>query len=145
MAKKKKFIVLARRGDIGEKGIVTSRGHRKFYKDSALWLSDEGEAKEVEQKYKGKVSVTEDQQYTWSVNNEGGNGTRMDNIHKYTFTGVDMRKIRTTKDNGYVWAYVGGGRQRRMKREEAEREMYEIVPQKRKGGQEAEVHSVNPI
>lgn len=141
MAKKKKFIVLARRGDIGEKGVVTGRGHRKFRNNSALWLSDEGEAREVEQKYKGKVAVTEDQQYTWSQNNEGGNGTRMDNIHNYTFHGVDMRGIRTTRDNGYVWAYVGGGRQRRMKREEAEREGYEIVPQKRKDGQKAEVQN----
>jgi hypothetical protein len=116
MAKKKKFIVLARRGDVGEKGLITGKGHRKFYKDSAMWISDPAEAREIEQKYKGKVSVTEDQQYTWSVNNEGADGTKLTNIHKYTFQGVDTTKFVKPKEGQrkifsgveYRRAMVGG-------------------------------------
>lgn len=126
MGKKQKHIVMARTTDIMSQGIETSKGKKKFGKHSVMWVDDAGEAKEIEKRYKGKVAVTLDQQYTWSVNNDGGNGTRMDNIHNYTFQGVDMKGIRTTKDNGWVWVWKGS-KQVRMRREEAEQEGYEIV------------------
>jgi len=89
MAKKKKFIVLARSGKIQTQGLVTGRGHRSFGEKSAMWISDEAEAREIEYQYgiKGSkdVAVTTDQQYEWSLNNEGGNGTKMNNTHNYTF------------------------------------------------------------
>jgi hypothetical protein len=95
MAKKKKFIVLARNPKIQQKGLITGRGKRVFGEKSALWISDEAEAREIEHQYgmKGSkdVAVTTDQQYEWSVNNEGGNGTRMDNIHHYTFGPMTSR------------------------------------------------------
>ena len=37
------------------------------------------------------------------------------------------RKFKVTKDNGYVWVWKNN-RQVRMKREEADREGYEIIP-----------------
>jgi uncharacterized GH25 family protein len=148
MARKKKFIVLPRNGAIFEKGIKTGRGHRKFKRAGAMWITDEAEAREIENEYgmKGKkqVAVTTDQQYEWSANNEGGDGRRMDNIHNYTFRGVDMSNIRTTKDNGYVWVRKGAS-QIYMKREQAIEEGLEIVPQKRfERRKSAEVHSGIP-
>lgn len=89
MAPKRKYIVLARNKKIAEKGLSTGKGHRSFGNYSAMWISDPAEAREIDHQYgmKGSkdVAVTTDQQYEWSVNNEGGNGTRMDNIHHYTF------------------------------------------------------------
>jgi len=134
MAKKKKFIVLPRNEKIFKKGLTTGKGHRQFKEAGAMWITDEAEAREIEHEYgmKGKkqVAVTTDQQYEWSANNDGSNGTKMDNIHNYTFQGVDMSHIKTTRDNGYVWV-IKGGSQVRMKREEAIAEGYEIVKQKR--------------
>lgn len=134
MPRKKKYIVLPRNGAIMERGLTTGRGHRKFKKPGAMWITDEAEAREIEHEYgmKGKkqVIVTTDQQYEWSANNDGSNGTRMDNIHHYTFQGVDMSHIKTTKDNGYVWV-IKGASQVRMKRKDALEQGYEIVPKKR--------------
>lgn len=147
MAKKKKFIVLPRNSKIFENGLTTGRGHRKFKKAGAMWITDEAEAREIEHEYgmKGKkqVAVTTDQQYEWSANNEGGNGTKMDNIHNYTFSGVDMTGIRTTRDNGYVWV-LKGATQVRMPRSQAVEEGYEIIPQKRERRRKgAEVENVS--
>jgi hypothetical protein len=132
--KKKKFIVLPRNGRIFREGLTTGKGHRKFKKPGAMWITDEAEAREIEQQYgmKGtkQVAVTTDQQYEWSANNENGDGRRMDNIHNYTFQGADMKDIRTTKDNGYVWVRRNES-QVRMRREQAEREGLEIIPQKK--------------
>ena len=144
--KKKKYIVLPRNGNIFEKGITTGKGHRKFKKSGAMWITDEAEAREIEHEYgmKGKrqVAVTTDQQYEWSANNEGGNGTKMDNIHNYTFQGVDMKGIKTTRDNGYVWARVGT-KEVRMPRVQAVEEGYEIIQQKREKRLKAEAKSVD--
>lgn len=131
MAKKKKYIVLARNKAIAEKGLKTGKGHREFYNGSAMWISDPAEAREIENEYgmKGKrqVAVTTDQQYEWSVNNDGGNGTKMDNIHNYTFSGVDMKnrggneRVKVKTADGYTY----------MSREQAEELELEIVSQKR--------------
>lgn len=136
MPKKKKFIVLARNGKIQTRGLVTGNGHRQFGKHSALWISDEAEAREIEHQYgmKGSkdVAVTTDQQYEWSLNNERGDGTKLNNIHHYTFHVPDMSRIRTTRENGYVWVQQGA-KQVRMKREEAVREGLTIVKGARHG------------
>lgn len=128
---KKKYIVLARNKKIATQGLVTGKGKRSFGNYSALWISDPAEAREIEYQYGMKgtrdVSVTTDQQYEWSVNNDGSNGTRTDNIHHYTFQGVDMSKLRRTQDSKNVWV-VREGKQILMKREEAYAEGLEIVP-----------------
>jgi hypothetical protein len=133
MAKKKKFIILPRNERIFMQGLTTGRGHRRFKKPGAMWITDEGEAREIDYEYgmKGKkqVAVTTDQQYEWSANNEGGDGRRMDNTHHYTFSGVDMTGIRTTRDNGYVWVRRGV-KQVRVKRDLAISEGWEIVSPK---------------
>lgn len=133
MAKKKKFIVLARNKKTSERGLELDGQHLNFErgKGAALWVADEAKAKALQQKYPRDVAVTLDQQYTWHSNNDQGNGTRMDNIHNYTFQGVDMRGIRTTRDNGYVWVQQDG-KQVRMKREDAIREGYVIVLEKQR-------------
>ena len=129
--KKKKYIVLPRNGTIFEKGLTTGKGHRKFKKSGAMWITDEAEAREIEHEYgmKGKrqVAVTTDQQYEWSSNNDGGNGTRMDNIHHYTFQGVDYasrgggERVKVKTEDGFTF----------VSRDVAEEEGYEIIPQKR--------------
>lgn len=140
--KKKKFMVMARNEKIQTSGIKTGKGHRSFGEKSVLWISDPAEAREIETEYgmKGKrqVAVTTDQQYEWSLNNDGQNGTKLNNIHKYTFLGVDMSGIRTEKDNGLVWARIGGSRQVLVRREEAMKNGYEIVEKKRVAAQGAE-------
>lgn len=135
MAKKKKYIILARNKKTATNGLTTGKGHRSFGRYSALWISDEAEAREIEHQYGMKgtkdVSVTTDQQYEWSINNEGSDGTKMSgNTHHYTFQGVDTSRIRTTRDNGYVWVQQGG-KQVRMKRERALEEGFLIVPSKK--------------
>lgn len=130
---RKKHIVLARTNEIAETGVELDGQKMKFHRaQSAFWVEDEGKARAIQQKYGKQVAVTLDQQYTWHVNNENGNGTRMDNIHHYTFSGVDMSRIRTTRNNGWVWVNVGGGKQVRMRREKALREGCEIIPEKRR-------------
>lgn len=123
MAKKRKFIVLPRNGKIFEEGLTTGKGHRKFNKAGAMWISDEAEAREIDHEYgmkgKKKVAVTTDQQYEWSVNNENGDGTKMDNIHNYTFGPM------TSKAAEDFW--------RRYKRKKAKK-------QKRSGGTEVKKH-----
>lgn len=70
---------------MSEQGIDLDGQHMKFHQGSAMWIADEGKARALQQKYPRDIAVTLDQQYTWSANNEGGNGTRMDNVHNYTF------------------------------------------------------------
>jgi hypothetical protein len=83
---KKKHIVLARNKKISDSGLELDGEKMQFKgKGAALWINDEGKAKALQQKYPRDVAVTLDQQYTWHANNEGGNGTRMDNIHHYAF------------------------------------------------------------
>ena len=85
MAKKKKYIVLARNEKTAVAGVETAKGKRSFGDKSAMWISDAGEAREIEKQYGRNVAVTTDQQYEWSVNNDGQNGTKMNNTHHYTF------------------------------------------------------------
>lgn len=123
MAKKRKYIVLARNPKIQQQGLTTGKGHRSFGSKSAMWISDPAEAAEIETQYgmKGsrQVAVTTDQQYEWSVNNDGGNGTRMDNTHNYTFAGVDTSHFK-------VWV-LRGGRLARVTKAVARAKGYRIV------------------
>lgn len=89
-----------------------------------MWLDDAGEANEVQQRYKGKVAVTEDQQYSWSLNNDGGNGTRMDNVHNYTFSGVDTSQFK-------VWV-LKRGKLVRVTKEQAKQKGYKVVASTKK-------------
>lgn len=90
---KKKHIVLARNKKISDSGMELDGKHIPFAgKGAAVWIEDEGKARALQQKYPRDIAVTLDQQYTWHANNEGGNGTRMDNIHKYTFAGMGLRE-----------------------------------------------------
>jgi hypothetical protein len=119
MAKKKKFIVLARNKKISQSGIMTGKGRRSFGDYSALWVSDPAEAREIEHEYgmKGSkdVAVTTDQQYEWSVNNDGGNGTRMDNTHNYTFGPM------TSKAAEEFWARYEKKKKAKLKKKRATR------------------------
>jgi hypothetical protein len=103
MAKKKKYIVLARNKKTATQGLVTGKGRRSFGKYSALWISDPAEAREIETQYgpggTKDVAVTTDQQYEWSLNNEGGNGTKSDNIHNYTFGPLTSQQARDNFDH----------------------------------------------
>lgn len=127
MPRKQKHIVMARTTDVMQSGIESNGRKLNFKGNSVLWVNDAGEAKEIEQRYKGKVAVTLDQQYTWSANNDSGNGTRMDNTHNYTFSGVDMagrgggERVRVKTKDGYTF----------VSRAVAIEEGYKILPQKR--------------
>lgn len=139
----KKHIILARNRRVSEQGIDLDGKHMKFTQGSALWVADEGKARALQQKYPKEIAVTLDQQYTWSANNDGGNGTKMDNIHNYTFSGVDMKKrgggerVKVKTADGYTFVSL----------EVALEEGYTIVPKKRetrrpvRGGK----HVPNPV
>lgn len=135
MAKKKKYIVLARNAKIQTQGLITGKGKRVFGEKSAMWISDPAEAQEIETQYgmKGSkdVAVTTDQQYEWSVNNEGSNGTRMDNTHHYTFAGVDTSHFK-------VWV-VRNGKLTRVTKAQARAKGYKIIAETKKRPQLAEV------
>lgn len=123
--RKKKYIVLARNPRIQQQGLETGRGHRSFGTKSAMWISDPAEAREIEHQYgmKGtkQVAVTTDQQYEWSVNNDGSNGTRMDNIHHYTFQGVDRKaaggneRVKVKTADGYTFVSLAVAREEGLK------------------------------
>lgn len=120
MAKKKKFMVIARNKKIQETGVTTGKGHRTFGEKSVMWISDPAEAREIETQYSKKdIAVTTDQQYEWSLNNDNQNGTKLNNIHKYTFQGVDTSYFK-------VWVQVNG-RLKRVTKDEAKRKGYEII------------------
>lgn len=124
---KKKMIVLPRTKKISESGVELNGKKMDFHQGKALWMRDEGEARELQAKYPRDIAVTLDQQYTWHANNEQGNGTRMDNIHNYTFQGVDYKsrgggeRVKVKTDDGFTY----------VSREVAEEEGYEIIPQRR--------------
>jgi hypothetical protein len=136
--KKKKFMVMARGEKIQTEGITTGKGHRTFGQKSVMWISDPAEAREIDTEYgmKGKrqVAVTTDQQYEWALNNDNQLGTKLGNIHHYTFSGFIPKedwggneKVRVRTEDGYTV----------MSRAIAEEEGYEIIPQKRNKRREA--------
>lgn len=130
MSKKKRYIVVPRTEGVKASGLKTGKRHLKFGTQTATWIDDPAEAKEIDTQYglkgSGDVWVEQDENLEWHDHHDGNTDGRKVSIHHYTFSGVDMKGIRTTRDNGYVWAWVDG-RQKRMRREEAEREGYEII------------------
>lgn len=134
MTKKKRYIVVPRTQGIQQNGIKTGKGQLTFGKKTAQWVDDPAVAKEIDTQYglkgSGDVWVEQDENLEWHAKHDDGTDGKMAGIHHYTFSGVDMSNIRTVKDNGYVWVKLDG-KQKRMKRIEAEQEGYEILPQKR--------------
>jgi hypothetical protein len=104
MAKKKKYMVMARDKMTALTGITTKRGgHRNFgEKSTAMWIGDKAEADEIEQTYgnkgTGDVFVVEDEKYSHALNAEqwdmkfGKDGGQLHTIHHYTQRGADISK-----------------------------------------------------
>lgn len=130
MPKKKRFMVVPRTEYIKAQGIKTGKRHLGFGKKTARWIDDPAEAKEIDTQYglkgSGDVWVAQDENLEWHDHHDGNTDGRKVSIHHYTFSGVDMKDIKTTKDNGWVWVWIGP-KQVRIKREEALEEGYEIV------------------
>lgn len=118
MPKKKYQVIKATTRDIP--GVMVGGRVRKFAKNGTFETTDPGEAAEIDKvlgrKGTGEVVVTN------YVEKEPG--------HNYTFRGVDTSNIRTVKDNGYGWYWIGN-RQVRLKRAEAEKLGYERVKEKK--------------
>ena len=135
LAKKKRYMVVPRTTGVQQTGIKTGKGQLTFGKKTAQWIDDPAVAKEIDTQYgmkgTGDVWVAQDENLEWHEKHDGLTDGKMKGIHNYTFAGVDMKGIKSTKDNGYVWVWVGG-KQVRMKRIEAEEEGYEIVERKGK-------------
>ena len=134
MAKKKRYMVVPRSERIKESGLQTGKGKLSFGGKTATWVDDPAVANEINTQHglkgSGDVWVAQDENLEWHEKHDGLTDGRMKGIHNYTFQGVDMTGIKTTKDNGYVWVW-NGSKQVRMKRDEAEAEGFEIIPQKR--------------
>ena len=130
MSKKRRYIVVPRTTEATKNGLVTGKGKVDFKGKTAAWVSDPAQAEEINTQYglkgSGDVWVEQDENLEWHDKHDGLTDGKMTGIHHYTFQGVDMSNIRTTRDNGYVWAHRDG-KQVRMPRQEAIEENLEIV------------------
>lgn len=128
MAKKKKYMVVARDKRTALTGLTTQRGgHRAFgRKTQSMWLSDRAEAEEIDHKYgmkgRGDVFVVEDEKYSYALNGEqwdmkfGEKGGELKTVHHYTFTAPDLSHFRTPKagdrkrvgETTYEYTEIGG-------------------------------------
>ena len=117
MAKKRYQVIKATTRDIP--GITVGGRKKMFGRNGSFETNDPGEAAEINKvlgaKGTGEVVVTNYQE------KEPG--------HNYTFRGVDTSHLKR-KDNGWVWVIINK-KQVRMRRQQAEEEGYEIIPQKR--------------
>jgi hypothetical protein len=120
MAKKKKYIVVARDKKTALAGVSTERGgHRSFgKKTSSMWIGDKSEAEEIDQKYglkgRGDVFVLEDEKYSYAANGEQWDmkfderGGHLKTIHHYTQPAVDLtrrggnERVRVKTADGYT-------------------------------------------
>ena len=131
--KKKKYMVVPRSEGVVMDGLKTTKGKFDFKGKTAAWV-DSDIANEIDSEYGKKGSndvwVARDENLEWHNHHDGDTDGRKVGIHHYTFQGVDMKGIKTTRDNGYVWARVGS-KEVRMPRAQAVEEGYEIIPQKR--------------
>lgn len=146
MSKKKKYMVVPRSQNVVLDGLKTTKGNFDFKGKTAAWV-DSDIANEIDSEYGRKGSndvwVARDENLEWHNHHDGETDGRKVGIHHYTFSGVDMKDIKTTKDNGYVWARTESGKQTRMPRVQAIEEGYEIIPQRReKRRKGAEVDNV---
>ena len=112
MAKKKRFMVVPRDERTKAAGVVTGKGKLDFKGKSAAWVEDAGVAEEINKQHglkgSGDVWVAEDENLEWHEKHDGLTDGKMKGIHNYTFQGVDMKGIKTTRDNGWVWVYKDG-------------------------------------
>lgn len=135
MAKKKRYMIVPRTEAAKEGGLVTGKGKLTFGTKSAAWVDDPTIAKEIDTQHglkgSGDVWVAQDENLEWHEKHDGLTDGKMKGIHNYTFQGVDMSGIKTTRDNGYVWVWKDG-KQIRVTRAEAENEGYEIISKVRK-------------
>lgn len=135
MPKKKRYIVVPRTEGVKETGIQTGKGRLTFGDKSAQWVDDPAIAREIDTthglKGSGDVWVEQDENLEWHERHDGMTDGKNLGIHRYTFQGVDTSHLKHTHDNGKVWAWVGNV-QKRMKREEAIQNGYQIVKQKRR-------------
>jgi hypothetical protein len=133
MAKKKRYMIVPRTEEAKAKGLSTGKGKLTFSGKTATWVDDPAIAAEINTQHglkgSGDVWVAQDENLEWHEKHDGLTDGKMKGIHNYTFQGIDMKGIRTTKDNGWVWVW-NNGRQMRVKRIEAENEGYEIVTPK---------------
>jgi hypothetical protein len=134
MSRKRRFIVVPRNTRTQMNGLQTGKRKLDFGKQTARWIDDPAEARDIDTRYglkgSGDVWVEQDENLEWHAKNDNGTDGRMAGIHHYTFQGVDMSNVRTTRDNGLVWVYVDG-KQKLVKKQIAVEEGYEIVPKKR--------------
>lgn len=141
----KKHLVVPRTEAAMKNGIQTSKGRLDFGKQTGVWV-DNDIASEIDTesglKGKGDVWVHEDENLAWHEHNDSATDGRKLGIHHYTFQGVDMSGVKTTRDNGYVWVQKNG-RQVRMKREEALNEGYEIIKKRFERRKSAEAVNVS--
>jgi len=128
---RKKHIVLARNKRVAEQGVDLDGKHMDFHQGKALWVEDPGKVQALQQKYPRDIATTLDQQYTWHVNNDGGDGRRMDNTHNYTFRGVDTSHFK-------VWV-LKRGKVVRVTKAQAKAQGYKIIAETRKRPKLAEV------
>lgn len=132
MAKKKRYIVVPRNQKAILDGLDTTKGKFEFGKKTARFI-DESMASEIDTQYglkgTGDVWVERDENLEWHEHHDKNTDGRKVSIHHYTFAGVDMSNIRSTKDNGLVWVR-DGLKQILMTREQAEEEGLEIVENK---------------
>lgn len=130
MSKKKRYIIVPRTERVKEDGLQTGKGNVSFKGKTATWVDDASLAKEIDTQHglkgSGDVWVEQDENLEWHDKHDGLTDGKMKGIHNYTFQGVDMKGIRTTRDNGYVWVWKGG-RQVRVTKQEAKEEGYKII------------------
>ncbi len=135
MTKKKRYMIVPRTEAVKAGGLATGKGKLTFGNKTAAWVDDPAIAKEIDTQHglkgSGDVWVAQDENLEWHEKHDGLTDGKMRGIHNYTFQGVDMSGIKTTRDNGYVWVWKEG-KQIRVTRAEAENEGYEIIQKVRK-------------
>ena len=89
MTKKKRFIVVPRTTEAQFRGIRTGKRDLKFGKQTARWISDPAEAREIDAVYgnkgTGDVWVAQDENLEWHEHHDGNTDGRKVSIHHYTF------------------------------------------------------------
>lgn len=142
---KKKYIVVPRSPRAMENGIQTSKGKLDFDGKTGMYVTDDV-ASEIDTHHgehgSNDVWVCEDERLSWHERNDSMTDGKNTGIHHYTFSGVDMTGIRSVRLSREVWVWVDSQRlvQKLVRREVAEQEGYEIVPEKaRKARRKAEV------
>lgn len=89
MAKNKRYIVVPRSESVMLNGIQTGKRKINFGKQTAKWVSDPEEAREIDQQYglkgSGDVWVHQDENLEWHEDNGGHTDGRNKGTHHFTF------------------------------------------------------------